>query len=419
MLGSMSTTGILRRWWRATRFLAVEGAAGFVSLALLPVGVLLVVFVVIGPGWLIAPRAVRMLRWWAGLARTRTGRFLGESVSQSYPVIPADPTFTATRRLLTAPSTRRDAWWVLLHALLAPIAGVLAVGLPLAVVNSLLVPAYWSAMPAGEPVSNPFPVTSWWTAAAMPVVAALYAGLALWLVPVMARGVAGLTRRLLAPAREAELAARVSALTESRAAALDAHAAELRRIERDLHDGAQNRLVGVVMMLGLAERSLTTNPDQALPQLARAQEAAADALANLRTVVHDIYPPILDELGLDGSLSALAGRCAVPCVLDADGLARVPAAVESAAYFVVAEALTNVVKHSGAARVAVTVRTAAAGAGQVLTIEVVDDGGGGARERDGGGLAGIRRRARAFEGTVNLNSPVGGPTTLRVELPCG
>jgi signal transduction histidine kinase len=419
MLGFMSTTGILRRWWRATVFLAVEGAAGFVSLALLPVGVLLVVFTVIGPGWLVAPRAVRLLRWWAGAARIRTGRFLGEAVPQRYPVIPADPTLADARRLLTAPSTRRDAGWVVLHALLAPIAGVLAAGLPLAVVNSLLVPAYWSAMPPEEPVSNPFPVTSWWTAAAMPLVAVIYAALAVWLVPAMARGLARLTRRLLAPARESELAARVSELTESRAAALDAHAAELRRIERDLHDGAQNRLVGVVMMLGLAERSLTTNPAQALPQLARAQEAAADALASLRTVVHDIYPPILDELGLDGALSALAGRCSVPCVLDVDGLSRVPAAVESAAYFVVAEALTNVVKHSGAARVAVTVRTAAAGAGQVLTIEVADDGGGGARDRDGGGLAGIRRRARAFEGTVDVNSPVGGPTTLRVELPCG
>ncbi|MGW0174940.1 sensor histidine kinase [Rhodococcus sp. NPDC003322] len=414
----MSMTGILRRWWRATRFLVIEGLAGFVSLALLPVGVLLVVFTVIGPGWLAAPHAVRLLRWWAGLARLRIGRFVGETVPQRYPPIPGEPTFADARRLLTAPSTRRDAWWVVLHGVLAPIAGALAVGLPLGVLNSLLVPAYWSTMPPEEPVTNPFPVTSWWTAAAMPVVAALYAGLALWLVPAMARGLSALTRRLLAPARESELAARVSELTESRAAALDAHAAELRRIERDLHDGAQNRLVGVVMMLGLAERSLTTNPAQALPQLARAQEAAADALASLRTVVHDIYPPILDELGLDGALSALAGRCAVPCVLDVDELARVPAAVESAAYFVVAEALTNVVKHSGAARVAVTVRTEAAEAGHVLTIGVVDDGGGEARERDGGGLAGIRRRTRAFEGRVELDSPVGGPTTLRVELPC-
>src|SRR5690349_19989197 len=113
MLGSMSTTGPLRRWWRATLYLVVEGAAGFVSLALLPVGVLLAVFIVIGPGWLVAPRAVRILRWWAGLARTRTGRFVGESVSQSYPMIPEYPTFTHAGRLLTAYPTRRDAWWVL------------------------------------------------------------------------------------------------------------------------------------------------------------------------------------------------------------------------------------------------------------------------------------------------------------------
>ncbi|WFR74688.1 histidine kinase [Prescottella defluvii] len=253
----------------------------------------------------------------------------------------------------------------------------------------------------------------------MPLVALAYAALGWWLIPLMARGVAGITSRLLAPRRETELSERVSALTASRAAALDAHAAELRRIERDLHDGAQNRLVAVVMMLGLAERSLRVAPEQALPQLLRAQDAASDALSELRTLVHDIYPPVLDELGLGGAVSALAGRSAVPCVLDVDRLRRAPAAVEAAAYFVIAEALTNVAKHSGAERVQVTIATRDDERGATMLIDIVDDGVGGAVESAGSGLAGIRRRVAAFEGTMTIHSPLGGPTRLEVQLPCG
>ncbi|SDE20558.1 sensor histidine kinase [Rhodococcus tukisamuensis] len=415
----MTTSARLRRWGRALAYLVVEGVAGTVSLLMLIAGLVLAPFLLLGPGWLVAPTAVRALRGWTALARQRAGRFTGEPVGERYPPIPADPTFEDLRRLVSAPSTLRDAGWVAVHALVAPAAALLAVGLPAGALNSLLVPAYWQAMPADEPVSNLYPVTSWWGAAAMPLIGLGYAAVALWLVPAMARGMCAVTLRLLAPTRASQLAQRVSALTASRAAALDAHAAELRRIERDLHDGAQNKLVGVVMMLGIAERSLTTNPEQALPQLRRAQDAATDALAGLRTLVHDIYPPILDELGLDGALSALAGRCPVPCALDVDGLRRAPAAVESAAYFVAAEGLTNVAKHSGAGRVVLTATTDVGPSGEVLRIVVADDGRGGAAARAGGGLAGIRRRAEAFEGSVELVSPDGGPTTLRVELPCG
>lgn len=409
----------LRRWWRALRYLIVEGVAGVGSLALLAVGLVLVPFLLLGPGWLAAPMALRVLRWWTGFARGRVGSYSGEVVSERYPPIPTAPTFEDLRRLVAAGSTGRDAAWVALHALTAPAAALIAIALPVAAVNTALIPAYWQLMPADEPVSNPYPVTSWWGAAGMPLVGVAYAALALWLIPLMARGVCGSTLLLLAPTKESRLVERVSALTASRAAALDAHAAELRRIERDLHDGAQNKLVGVVMMLGIAERSLKANPEQALPQLLRAQDAAADALAGLRTIVHDIYPPILDELGLEGAVSAVAGRCAVPCILDLSGLRRAPAAVESAAYYVVAEGLTNVVKHGGATGVTVGLRTVDQDLGESLRITIVDDGHGGAVERAGGGLSGIRRRAEAFEGTMELDSPDGGPTTLRVELPCG
>lgn len=171
------------------------------------------------------------------------------------------------------------------------------------------------------------------------------------------------------------------------------------------------------MMLGLAERTLEKSPDDALPHVRRAQQAATEALAGLRTAVHDIHPPILEELGLEGALSALTGRSAIPCNLMVSDLHRVPAALESASYFIVAEALTNANKYSSATRMSVVViRDPSA---DRLLISVEDNGHGGAVERPGGGLAGIRRRAAAFEGVLDFQSPANGPTTVKVELPCG
>lgn len=417
--GPMTWTEGLKVRWGAVRFLAVEAAAALVSMCFLVAGLVIAATLILIVGWLAVPPYLRALRWWAGLARERAGRYTGIVVGERYPPIPDRPGFDDLRRLLTAPSSRRDFAWVAVHSIAALTTGLLAIALPLAALNTLAIPFYWWALPPDEPVSSIYPVTSWWGAAPMPLFAVAYAALGWWLIPAMARGICGLARRMLAPRRETELSERVSALTASRAAALDAHAAELRRIERDLHDGAQNRLVAVVMMLGLAERSLRVAPDQALPQLLRAQDAASDALSELRTLVHDIYPPVLDELGLDGAVSALAGRSAVPCVLDVEGLRRAPAAVEAAAYFVVAEALTNVAKHSGAERVRVTIATRDDEGKATMVIDVLDDGVGGAVERPGSGLAGIRRRVAAFEGTVTVNSPLGGPTKLEVELPCG
>ncbi|MBA4023224.1 MAG: sensor histidine kinase [Gordonia sp.] len=415
----MKRSARVATWWRACRFLMVEGAAAVVSLAFVFAGLIIAALLILVVGWLLVPPYVRMLRFWAGEARRRTGTYTGAAIADRYPPMADQPGFADVRTLLASRSVRRDFAWVTVHGFAALVAGFVAVVLPLAAVNSLLIPAYWWAMPQDEPVGNIYLVTSWPLAATMPLIAAAYAGIAWWLIPAMARAIAALATSLLAPTRETELSQRVSALTASRAAALDAHSAELRRIERDLHDGAQNRLVAVVMMLGLAERSLRVDPDQALPQLLRAQDAASDALSELRTLVHDIYPPILDELGLEGAVAALAGRSTVTCVLDVRNLHRAPAAVEAAAYFVVAEALTNVVKHSGADTVYLTISTRSGQTGSTMIIEVVDDGRGGADESAGSGLRGIRRRVAAFEGTMTLDSPRGGPTTLEVELPCG
>lgn len=409
----------LRRWWRSARYLAVELGAAIGSFVFVLVGFALLPLLVLSGGWLALPLLVRPLRWWAGRARVRNGFSSSEAVEAAYSQLPARLRIGESLHVTFSRATGRDLLWILGHGLLVPIVNLATLLIPLLAVNALLVPAYWYLAPANDPVASPYPVTSWAAAAWMPLLALGYAVIAWLLVP----GVAFVLRRaqakVLTPGPNAMLAERVTALTASRAAALDAHAAELRRIERDLHDGAQNRLVSVVMMLGIAERSLETNPREALPQLRRAQAAATDALTGLRTTVHDIYPPILDELGLEGALSAVAGRSAVPCTLTAADLRRVPTAVESATYFVVAEALTNVNKYSGASRVSVSVVTDRSGPVERLIVAITDDGHGGATERPGGGIAGIGRRVEAFEGTMQVDSPVGGPTTMRVELPCG
>jgi signal transduction histidine kinase len=223
-------------------------------------------------------------------------------------------------------------------------------------------------------------------------------------------------RRLLTPHPSVDLSERLARITATRAGALRAHAAELRRIERSLHDGAQNRLVAVVVLVAAARRALARDPAQAGPALERAQSAAEQGLQELRGVVRGILPPILEDRGLSGALSALASGCAVPCALTVGelGAAALPLSVEATAYFTVAEALTNVSKHSGAQHVRVKVALH----GDTLRIAVEDDGRGGAHEGDGSGLAGIRRRVEAHDGSLELTSPPNGPTLIEVELPC-
>jgi signal transduction histidine kinase len=218
---------------------------------------------------------------------------------------------------------------------------------------------------------------------------------------------------LLAPTRK-EMAARVGELTESRWDAVDASAAELRRIERDLHDGAQARLVALGMNIGFAEQMVRENPDLALTLLAEARESSGQALSELRALVRGIHPPALVERGLDGAVRALALSLPLPVDVHIDLPARPSAPVESAAYFAIAEALANVVKHSGADRAWAQLEY---DDGRLVAI-VGDDGAGGAHPRAGGGLQGIERRLKAFDGMVAVTSPPGGPTQVTMELPC-
>jgi signal transduction histidine kinase len=215
-------------------------------------------------------------------------------------------------------------------------------------------------------------------------------------------------------AREQELAQRVDVLTRTRRGALDIQAAELQRIERDLHDGAQARLVSVAMSLGLAESLLASKPAELPGLLTEARSTTLAALDDLRTVMRGIQPPVLADRGLEGAIRALALDVAVPVTVSGTLPGRPPVPVESAVYFTVAECLANVVKHSGATSAWVDLRH---GAG-LLSVTVGDNGQGGARLDAGTGLRGVAGRLESFDGILAISSPAGGPTTVTMEVPC-
>jgi signal transduction histidine kinase len=234
---------------------------------------------------------------------------------------------------------------------------------------------------------------------------------ALWLVP---RALDARTRSLFWPAPDAVLAERVQRLTQTRADAVDTAAAELRRVERDLHDGAQARLVALGMSLRAAERLITSSPQAALELITEARESSSKALTELRDLVRGIYPPVLADRGLADAVRALALDTALRTEVDIELPGRPEAPVESACYFAVAEAVTNAVKHADAARVQIRMRH---GQG-MLRVEVTDDGAGGADPAKGSGLRGLERRLAAFDGIVAVSSPPGGPTLIVIEVPC-
>jgi signal transduction histidine kinase len=207
---------------------------------------------------------------------------------------------------------------------------------------------------------------------------------------------------------------RVARLTETRSDALDSQAAELRRIERDLHDGAQARLVAMGMSLGAIEHLLERDPQKAKILLSEARESSSKALTELRDLVRGIHPPVLAERGLGDAVRALAMASPLKTEVSAEIAGRIEAPVESAAYFAVSEILTNAAKHSGAQRVWVDLRHEEG----MLRIVITDDGRGGADASDGTGISGIERRIGTFDGVLALNSPVGGPTMVTMELPC-
>ncbi|GAA5043599.1 signal transduction histidine kinase [Thermocatellispora tengchongensis] len=365
----------------------------------------------VGVGLLLVPSALRAVRIVADRERGRLSRWGPQEI------IGPGPVPSGLRAALADPAVWRELRWVPVHATMGFFLGLLGMALPLYAVRDGTFPLWWRLVPPDVASAQ----LGWWTVEDWP--GALAVGLwgMAWIVvtllvaPGMARLQAWPGRRLLAPDPGADLALRVAHLTATRAAALDAHAAELRRIERSLHDGTQNRLVAVTVLLGAARRALARDPAAADAALERAQGAAEQALAELRGVVRSILPPVLDDRSLPDALAALAADCPVPCHIDADVPGRCAASVEATAYFVVAEALTNIARHSHASRATVTVRRE----DERLCLSVADDGRGGADAEGGSGLGGIRRRIDAHDGTFVISSPPGGPTVLTVSLPCG
>jgi signal transduction histidine kinase len=233
----------------------------------------------------------------------------------------------------------------------------------------------------------------------------------LWLVP---RALDARTRALFWSAPAAELAGRVEKLTQTRADAVDTAAAELRRVERDLHDGAQARLVALGMSLRAAQRLIPGSPQAAQSLVAEAIATSSKALTELRDLVRGIHPPVLADRGLGDAVRALALDTPLHTETDIDVPGRLDAPVESACYFAVAEALTNAVKHSGARHVQIRMQHARG----MLRIEVTDDGAGGADPASGSGLRGLERRLGTFDGILAVSSPPGGPTMIVIEVPC-
>jgi signal transduction histidine kinase len=356
-----------------------------------------------------------LLRALSHVERARAALVVDEPLVARYQQ-PAKPGVVARiRTVFTDAQNWRDLAWALL-LLGIGIAGftvaVTAIG---TVLGLIFAPAWtWALWDHAHPVDlGAFHVTDIWTSFAATGLGIAAAPLGLALIRGTAAGSGALARALLAPRTE-ELEERVEVLTETRAGAVDAATAELERIERNLHDGAQARLVALAMDLGMAEERFERDPDGARELVEKARDEAKQALAELRDLARGMRPALLAERGLAEAIRALASRTKLPTTVTVEPGGPLAPAVESAAYFVAAEALTNAVKHSGATRLTVDVNRDA----DMLVVQVGDDGDGGA-DITGSGLSGLRKRIEALDGELRVASPPGGPTLLHAEIPCG
>jgi signal transduction histidine kinase len=368
------------------------------------------------PGIWFAP-ALAVARAGAGLERSLAGTVLGAAIPSPYLVAGEHLTSLSGFLVRAAdPAARRDAAYVLLAVPLGAVWTLL--GLALSLVPALLVvlpPFLYPDDRIALGSLGSVAVDSRWRVLLVSLAglaaAVLAAPLLRWLGGARARA----ARAVLGPTRSAELAAQASEQRARRAAAARVVVADHRRIERDLHDGAQARLTAVIMGLGRARRRFASDPDAARSLVDEAYLEAQRALEELRDLARGVQPPILTDRGLDAAISALTAHAAVPVDVDVQVPERPPAPVESAAYFIVAEALSNVTKHARASRARVRVgRT-----GDRLVVEVGDDGVGGADPAAGSGLSGLADRAAALDGRLEVSSPPGGPTVIHAELPCG
>ncbi|MER5853419.1 sensor histidine kinase [Streptomyces sp. NPDC002012] len=381
----LGVLGAARAWWtktwRSGRYLLGTLVAATVTLAAAPL--------------LCVPSLAQP---WAEQHRQLAGALMGQ---------PVEPRPRATRRNLV---------WLVTHVVTGLPAGAFAL---LCLGSLLLTPVItvlWWAFPTAPwlPVVS-VPITGWGAALSIGLMNLVFlVALAAISLPLLARAHARCCLAVLAPSPAEQLVERVTELTRTRTDVLQAHSAELRRIERDLHDGTQARLVAIAMRLAVAGESFSDDPDAAAVLVRQAHAETEDTMTELRSVIRTIYPPVLADQGLSGALGTLATRAGVPTRIDIGPLGEIPAAVEAVAYFAVTEALANIARHSRATNASVHVTRNDA----LLCAEIADDGTGGADAARGSGLDGMRRRAAALDGTMKISSPPGGPTVITVELPC-
>jgi signal transduction histidine kinase len=350
------------------------------------------IWIALVPLFLLCARSV------ARLTRRLTGQWCGVPIADPYLPEPwADGGVGGLRIrlkwLLTDRATWRDVLWVTVDGCVGWI-------LPL--------------LPAGLLVAGVVAVTAPYASGYIRVLGLGVVAFGLWAAPWLLRGYGVFARSMLAPTRRAELALRVRELAETRTEALDTSAAEIRRIERDLHDGAQARLVAMGMTLDAAGQLVDTNPEAARALLFEARDASVKALTELRALVRGIHPPVLADRGLADAIRALALDSPMRINLASDLRGRPPAPIESAAYFAVSELLANVSKHAEARQTWIDLRHTDG----MLRIGVTDDGHGGADPTRGSGLRGIERRLAPFDGVLAVSSPLGGPTAVTMEIPC-
>jgi signal transduction histidine kinase len=405
------------------RSLVSRGWSDFLYVATgLPLGIawltLLVTLLAVGVGTAIVMVGIPILaltlllwRWGADTERERAALVLGAPIAR-----PPRPAAASGRVLarwaarLRARDTWRDLGYMLLLGPLGILAGTVAISLWSAALAALLAPLLAPAAPDGSLLGD-LGTGALIAVAAGGIPLAAVAGL---VTRALAAGCAALAESLLASDDRTQLAERINALEATRSGAVESADARLRRIERDLHDGAQHRLAYIAMELGRARGKLATDPGGVDVLLADAHDESKRALRELRDLARGIHPSVLTDRGLDAALSGLAERASVPVDIRGAVAGRLPPAVETAAYYVVAETLTNVGRHAGARSAHVELRHG----DRELTLEIGDDGRGGARRVPGSGLEGLAQRVEALDGTLEVDSPEGGPTTITARLPC-
>jgi signal transduction histidine kinase len=424
-----STAPRRRGAWAGERILGAARGLAFAGLALAEAGLVTALAVIVSLAifvypLLLFPPTLQAVRRLANLVRRLSGEWCGVPIPVPYRAYrEPDPGAgrwcrfgQASGQLVTEPATWRDLLWMTLDPLLIWLLAFIPITVVAWGLFGVLMPAYWNPLTqaGGNNWYAFIHVTNWLTALLSVPLGIAFIALGLWITPRFLRWYGQSARSMLAPTKQAALQRQVAHLSESRAEVVDTGAAEIRRIERDLHDGAQARLVAMGMTLSAAEQVLDQNPDAARALLLEARDASAKALTELRDLVRGIHPPVLADRGIGEAVRAMAMDSPLNIRVTNELRGRPPAPVESAAYFAVNELLANVSKHAGAHQVWIDMRYEHG----LLRIDVGDDGRGGADPGRGTGLRGIERRLSAFDGILALSSPPGGPTVATMELPC-